>query len=214
MGLRTTFPVLAVLTALCTGPAVADTDPAKFAVDGDTLTYDSETPGPGETSGIALEDVAIMLDLLRGNEAITRLQLNSSGGELYAASQMSDIVLDFGLDTHIHGDCDSSCVLVFLAGAHRTMSRGSRIGFHQVYWPAENIAGYYEKERESRGWQSPFDFASWMYRDTQDEVYAHLKYLTSRGVDPMFAIESIRNPQSEMWRPHRSELQAAGVLTE
>ena len=53
-----------------------------------------------------------------------------------------------------------------------------------------------------------------MYRDTQDEVYAHLKYLTSRGGDPMFAIESIRNPQSEMWRPHRSELQAAGVLTE
>ena len=122
MGLRATLPVLAVLTALLTGPAGADTGTAKFAVDGDTLTYDSETPGPGETSGIALEDVAIMLDLLRGNEAITRLQLNSSGGELYAASQMSDIVLDFGLDTHIHGDCDSSCVLVFLAGAHRTMS--------------------------------------------------------------------------------------------
>lgn len=195
-------------------PATAETPPGKLHIDGDTLVYDTENPGAAETSGIVSDDVALMLDMLRANTDVRRLQLNSSGGEVYAATQISDVVIDFELDTHVHGDCDSSCVTIFLAGARRTMSRGSRIGFHQIFWSASNIAAYYDRERGDQGWQTPFDFAAWMYLDTQEEIYSHLKYIIERGVDPAFAVETIRNPQSEMWRPYRRELLAAGVLTE
>lgn len=204
--------ILALALAGQTAPAAAEA--GKFRVDGDTLVYDTESPGPGEDTGIVSGDVDRLLELLRGTEGLARLQLNSSGGEVYAATQMSDIVVDFELDTHVHGDCDSSCVTIFLGGARRTMSRGSRIGFHQIFWSAENISSYYDREREEQGWQSPWDFAAWMYLDTQEEMYAHLTYIVSRGVDPGFAIETIKNPQAEMWRPRRRALIEAGVLTE
>ncbi|OWU81935.1 ATP-dependent Clp protease proteolytic subunit [Phaeobacter sp. 22II1-1F12B] len=188
--------------------------PPKFTLNDVTLVYDTESVGADEPAGITSDDVENLLRILRSDESIRRLQINSSGGSVYAAQQISDIIIDFGLDTHVHGDCDSSCVTIFLAGTKRTMSRGSRIGFHQIFWSAENIASYYDRERGEQGWATPYDFAAWMYLDTQDEMYAHLKYITSRGVDPGFAIETIRNPQSEMWRPYRAELLKAGVLTE
>lgn len=188
--------------------------PPKFTLNDVTLVYDTESAGADEPAGITSDDVENLLKILRSDEFIRQLQINSSGGSVYAAQQISDIIIDFGLDTHVHGDCDSSCVTIFLAGKKRTMSRGSRIGFHQIFWSAENIASYYDRERGEQGWATPYDFAAWMYLDTQDEMYAHLKYITSRGVDPGFAIETIRNPQSEMWRPYRAELLKAGVLTE
>lgn len=209
--LKATSAALALLGA-CLQPAVAESN--KFFIDGDRLVYDTESPGATEDKGIANEDVALLLALLRDNPELKVLQLNSSGGAVYAAIQMSDIVVDFDLDTHVHGDCDSSCVTVFLAGDTRTMSRGSRIGFHQIYWAADNIEAYYERERAENGWSTPFEFAEWMYLDTQDEIYAHLRYMIDRGVDPAFAVETIRNPHAEMWRPYRAELLKAGVLTE
>ncbi|GHF36476.1 hypothetical protein [Seohaeicola zhoushanensis] len=206
--------LLTVLALLVAAPLLAQPSGGKFRLDGATLVYDTEAPGPEESGGIVSEDVAVLLQLLRANPGITTLRLNSSGGEVYAAAQIKDIVIDFELDTEVHGDCDSSCVTILLGGTKRAMSRGSRIGFHQVYWSAENIASYYETEREMQGWNTPFDFASWMYLDTQAEVYANLRFLISRGVDPAFAIETIRDPQSEVWRPSRAELLAGGVLTE
>lgn len=200
----------ALFLSLLAGAAKAE----KFRLDGATLIYDTESPEAHEEEGIVAADVEVLLSMLRSTPGIRTLQLNSSGGEVYSASQMSDIVLDFELDTHIHGDCDSSCVTIFLAGTRRTMSRGSRIGFHQIFWSAENIEGYYTREQEEQGWQSPWEFAAWMYLDTQEEMYAHLKYIVSRGVDPAFAIETIKDPQAEMWRPRRRALVEAGVLTE
>ena len=206
------FGMLAAGGMLATGAAAAQEGSGKFRLDGDTLVYNTETPAEGEVSGILSEDVDVFLALLRANPGIAVVELNSSGGEVYAATQIKDVLIDFGLDTRVHGECDSSCVTVFLGGKRRTMSRGSRIGFHQIYWSAENIATYYENERETQGWKTPFDFAAWMYLDTQEEVYANLEYMLSRGVDPGFAIKT--NPQGDIWRPLRSELLQAGVLTE
>jgi len=206
--------VAAAIASLTLFAAPASAASEKFRVDGDTLIYDSERVAAGEEEGIVSADVDLLLEMLRGNAQIKTLRLNSSGGEVYAASQMSDIVVDFELDTHVHGDCDSSCVTIFLAGTRRTMSRGSRIGFHQIFWSAENIESYYNREQKDQGWQTPWDFAAWMYLDTQEEMFAHLKYIISRGVDPAFAIETIKDPQAEMWRPRRRELLQAGVLTE
>ncbi|MFK7751566.1 MAG: hypothetical protein AB8B51_03355 [Sedimentitalea sp.] len=200
------------LLGFCLEPAHAES--GKFYIDGTTLIYDTDTPNEDEYEGIKSADINILLDLLRDNDGIQTLQLNSNGGSVWASFKMSDIILDFELDTHVHGDCDSSCVTLLLAGQNRTMSRGSRLGFHQTYWSAKNIESYYNDNREDDGWDTPFDFAEWMYLDTQDEVYNQLKYMLSRDVDPVFAIESIRDPDASMWRPRRSELLRVGVLTE
>lgn len=200
------------LMGFCLGPAQAES--GKFSIEGEVLIYDTDTPDDDEQEGIKSADIDIMLKMLRATPGITTLQLNSTGGSVWSSYKLSDIILDFELDTHVHGDCDSSCVTVFLAGQNRTMSRGSRIGFHQTYWSAENIEGYYNDNREDDDWDSPFEFAEWMYNDTQDEIYTALKYITSRGVDPAFAIETIRDPDGSMWRPRRGALRKAGVLTE
>ena len=208
---------LITLATACVGVAgavLAEPATGKLRVDGATLIYDTTEPGEGEETGIVSDDVDRMLELLRGGNAITRLQLNSGGGEVYPAGQISGIVIDFELDTNIHGDCDSSCVTIFLAGDKRTMSRGSRIGFHQIFWSAKNIESFYQLEREDEGWETPWEFAAWMYLDAQKEVYEHLTYMIDRGVDPGFAVKTMRDPNSGMWRPYRSELLAAGVLTE
>ena len=202
-----------VVLALCAGPLAARETTPKLYVDGGTLVYDTTNASNGY-SEIESEDVEVLRGLLQANPEVTVIQLTSSGGSVWAAQVISDIVIDFGLDTRVDGDCDSSCVTIFLAGENRTMTRGSRLGFHQVQWSAENISDYYEREAEDFGWETPWDFAEWMYLDTQQEVYRTLNYMISRGVDPAFAIESIRKPDGNMWRPYRAVLRAAGVLTE
>ncbi|MEX0281158.1 MAG: hypothetical protein AB3N13_08215 [Arenibacterium sp.] len=197
----------------CAMAAVAE-ESGKFRLDGATLIYNTENPGEGEVDSIESEDIDHLLRHLRAGDEITTLELNSGGGSVWAANRMKQIIIDFGLDTHVHGICESSCVTVFLGGEKRTMSLGSVMGFHQIYWSAPSIESYYERNREDEGWDTPFEFAEWMYLDTQDEIYEHLSFMIERGVDPKFAIKSIRNPGSSMWRPYRITLLLAGVLTE
>lgn len=187
---------------------------AKFQIDGTTLIYDTQSPGEGESDEIDSDDVERLLDYLRSHDEITTLQVNSNGGDVWAATRMKDIIIDFGLDTHVHGVCESSCVTLFLGGDKRTMSRGSVMGFHQIYWSAASIERYYERHRDRESWDTPFEFAEWMYLDTQDEIFDQLSFMLSRGVDAEFAIRSIRNPGSSMWRPYRFVLLGAGVLTD
>lgn len=203
-----------LMMSLATGGHAETGHEPRFSIDGTTLIFDSEQDNDAGLTSIAPEDAETLLNVLRANPGIETLQLNSSGGQVWAAYKMSDIVIDFGLDTHVHGDCDSSCVTVFLGGENRSMSRGSRIGFHQTSWNAGSIERYYEREREDSGWDTPFEFASWMYVDTQSEVYSALKYMIARGVDPAFAIETLQKPSNGMWRPYRIILRGVGVLTE
>lgn len=204
---------LMVVLALCASPVAAREATPKLYVDGETLVYDT-TNGHDGHSDIEREDVEVLRALLQAHPEVSVLQLTSSGGSVWAAQIISDIVIDFGLDTRVDGDCDSSCVTIFLAGKNRTMTGGSRLGFHQVQWSADNIQEYYEREANDFGWTTPWEFAEWMYLDTQQEVYRTLNYMVSRGVDPAFAIQSIRKPDGSMWRPYRAVLRAAGVLTE
>ena len=94
------------------------------------------------------------------------------------------------------------------------MSRGSRLGFHRFSWSADAIEDYYLRERDDNEWETPFDFAEWMYEDTQNEVYDYLRYIIERGVSAEFAIEVISETNDGLWRPKRRQLVAAEVLTE
>lgn len=205
--------IASLLLILGTQTRALETDgAAKFMLDGDTLIYDTETTVDGAQAEITNDDVDRLLAHLRDNPQVTQLELNSAGGSVYAGDEMARIVIDFELDTLVSGECSSSCVTIFLAGDRRRMLLGSKIGFHQRQWPAGAMESYYTNWKSESDWEDPFDFASWVYEDTQSEMYAELVYMIDRGVDPRFAIETKRVLNADEWFPSRLELTRAGVL--
>lgn len=184
---------------------------SKFRVQGNTLIYDSDNVTGEAYPEIDGPDVDQLRSLLRRHDDIITLQLTSTGGLVWAATEMSQVVLDFGLNTIAEGECSSSCVTIFLAGETRTMTRGSRIGFHQNSWSDEGMQSYFKEWRADENWSTPFDFASWVYQDTQHETAAQLEFMIERGVEPLFAIET-KKYRPIMWFPSRDELETAGIL--
>lgn len=191
-----------------------DTLPEKFTLDGHVLIYDTETEIKGSDAEMTNDDIEALRTVLSSHPDVTELRLNSSGGSVYAGEEMAWIVIDFGLDTVVAGECVSACIDVFLAGDRRRMMLGSKIGFHQRSWSSKSVRKYYDSWKEDEAWDSPFDFGSWIYADTQSEIYEHLAYLVERGVDPGFAIETLRVESGGEWYPSRLKMIASGVLRE
>ncbi len=181
-----------------------------FTVSGVSIIYDTETQ---ENSEIYEDDIGELRALLKSHPSVDTLVLNSGGGSLWAGEELARIVLDYELNTVVDGECSSSCVDIFLAGQTRTMTRGSTIGFHLSSWSPSAVERYFNTWAEEEGWSSAFEMGSWIYSDTQAEVYDGLNYMVSRGVDPGFAIKSI-TPRDDIWYPLRKDLLEAGVLTE
>lgn len=180
----------------------------KFEVKGEVLVYDTEKNG-GE---ILVDDIRALKQSLRNYSEIKELHLNSSGGSVHAGTEMAKLVMKYRLDTYVEGECTSACVDVFLAGNRRHVAHGAKIGFHQRSWAAEAVQHYYRSHRNRNNWDTPFEFGSWIYADTQTEIHDHLIYMISRGVEPGFVIETLKTAASNVWYPTHAELQAAGVL--
>lgn len=210
---------LAVLMCVCLAIRAQALEPApgRFAVEGTRLIFDTEQPNdthPDQPDEIVIADVDRLRQMLATHTEVTELQLNSSGGSIYASGEMAWIVLDYGLDTLVVGECTSACVDLFLAGGRRRMTLGSKIGFHRRSWSPEAVANYYDEQRQEFGWNSPFEYGSWIYQDTQAEVFAHLTYMLERGVEPGFAIKTLSPGAKDVWFPNRLQLMTAGVLRE
>ena len=89
---------------------------------------------------------------------------------------------------------------------------GKKVG-HKGYWEATSIKSYYDANKEDEKWANPFEFASWLYEDTQSDVFKEFEYLLERGVKPDFAIKTLKADSDGMWKPRRSELLSGGILT-
>ena len=187
---------------------------SKFELNGSTLIYDTSSASNEQEQEITWEDVDELDALLKFEQSIKEIELNSVGGDVEAAFYMADLIIDYELDTNVNGTCESACTLMLLAGERRTVERGSWVGFHQSYWDAPYIQGYFERNKDSKGWSNAFEFASWMYEDTQREVLRNLQYFVERGVDAGFAIKTMKATSDDMWYPRRKELGAAGVIVE
>lgn len=206
----------APLTLLClAAPALAlDPTSSRLKVKGETLYFDTENAADTEAGEIVTEDIDLFREVLQANPQVTELMLNSGGGSIYASSEIAWIVTDVGLNTTVDGECVSACVDIFLAGDRRRMTLGSKIGFHRRSWSPDSVESYYEDLREGQGWDTPFVFGSWIYEDTQREMYEYLSFMVSRGVDAGFAIETLQVDSGDEWYPSRLEMSAAGVLRE
>ena len=155
-----------------------------------------------------------LLQILRKHQEIDTLILKSEGGIVEVADTMADLVIDAELNTFVEENCESACVTIFLAGKNRIMEIGAKIGFQASWWPAENIQSYYQNNKEDKDWETPFEFASWLYEDTQKEIFKQFEYLLERGVQPHFAIQTIKAESDGMWYPRRRELLDGGILTQ
>lgn len=195
-------------------PLTATSQASKFELNGSTLIYDTSSASNEQEQEITWEDVDELDALLKSEQSIKEIELNSAGGDVEAAFYMADLIIDYELDTNVNGTCESACTLMLLAGERRTVERGSWVGFHQSYWDAPYIQGYFERNKDSKGWSNAFEFASWMYEDTQREILRNLQYFVERGVDAGFAIKTMKATSDDMWYPRRKELEAAGVIVE
>ena len=184
----------------------------KFSLKGNTLVYDTFVAEDASLQEITWDDVDELEIILKDNSNISSLELNSSGGDVAASNYMADLIIDYELDTVVNGTCESACTIVFLGGNKRTINRGSWLGFHQSYWSEENINTYYEQNKEYQAWNNPFEFASWLYEDTQNDILKNLEYLIERGVAASFAIRTMQATSDDMWYPRRKELEEAGVI--
>ena len=201
--------MLALLQSADFGSAVLA---EKFKLDGEILFYDTDSAPPGQDE-INWQDVETLVFLLRQQQQIEVLHLNSAGGLIEAAREMADIIIDFELDTRVTDECASACVTLFLAGESRQLDRGGRLGFHRSSWDAASMEEYYKDARADIGWDSLYEFASWSYEEAQKDVLSEMEYLLERGVDPEFAIKTLRAENADMWFPRRRELTLAGVLS-
>ena len=188
----------------------------KFKVDGEVLHYNTELTVNEIDRGIKEEDADQLLKTLKNNPNIKTIHLTSWGGLISTAVEMADIIIDFELDTHVKEICFSACPLLLMGGETRTLERGSKIGFHRSYWSSDSMRDFYEDKetRENYEWDNEFDFASWVYDESQEDIYSQFKYYLERGVSPSFVIETMRARSEDGWYPRRKELLEAYVITQ
>ena len=206
----TVFRVGLLAIILSTSHALAD----KFSINGDILTYDTSLAEKEEDQEINWADAEELESLLRKNSDVKVIHLESYGGLTAAAMHIADVVIDYELNTFVDGECSSSCVTIFLAGEKRTLARGSWLGFHKTSWDSDSMKDYYESEKDSEEWDSPFEFTEWVFDDTQEQILKDFEYMLERGVTPSFAIKTLRADSDDMWYPRRKELVAAGVVND
>lgn len=115
--------------------------------------------------------------------------LQSNGGRLGAAIDISEIVRAKGLDTYVETWCHSACTVILLAGRDRAASPRARIGFHEPVFPGARAA----------------DIPS--LRSATRRIY------DDAGVQPNFTDRAFATPASDMWFPSSDELRSAHVLT-
>ena len=187
----------------------------KFQIDNDILHYNTNLAVDESNQEINWDDVDYFQKVLKENSNIKIVYLTSWGGYIDAAVDISDIIIDYELDTHVKEICFSACPLILIGGDTRTLEKGSKIGFHRSSWTSADMKDYYEDEevREVYGWKNIYDFSSWVYGDSQEEIYQQFKYYLERGVNPEFVIETMKARSDDGWYPRRKELLNAKILT-
>ena len=131
--------------------------------------------------------------LLKQNVKIKTIELESSGGLIYAARALAFTIEKNQLDTHVEGVCNSACTVAYIAGKNRTLGDNGKIGFHQ-----------YEFQK-----QHPLQV-----KQAEDEQEKDRQYFSQRGVSKAFLETVYRSGHHAIWQPERAVLKQSGVITQ
>ncbi|MCR9157085.1 MAG: hypothetical protein NXH80_07555 [Rhodobacteraceae bacterium] len=233
----TIITVASVIMVLEAGLAFAGD---RFSIDGNVLIYDTTFPpetiaegilpesrsqqsddaaaaaasdnGDEDRDSVEYSDVTLFHEILAERSNIEAVKLTSDGGSPGAGYQIGRIINEYGLDTVADRDCISACTFIFLGGKNRSMTKGSRLGFHHLYWSVADVKEFYERMREEMGWNDPFEFAEWAYREGQRDANVLLSYFVTADVSPDFALDILERGDERIWYPARNILEAANVL--
>jgi hypothetical protein len=156
--------------------------PHEFHVvgNGQTLQFSG-----GITFGVARE----FEQFLNAMGSIKTVELNSTGGRILEAQNISDMIRSRNLATFVAKDCLSACTIVFLGGKQRLMMPAARLGFHQ---PA---------------------FRGMTGSDRRAAIETEQQRLQRFGLSREFAERANGAAPSEMWYPDQDELVREHVVT-
>jgi len=122
--------------------------------------------------------------------SVTTIAFDSKGGLLQEATLLEKSIAQRGLDTYVTRECSSACTFSFLAGKHRCMAEGARLGFH---------AASYVRDLSRKTFQNIGDY--------QRDLYI------KAGLPELFVNEIMETPNSRAWYPSRQALLNAHVTT-
>ena len=197
---RLKYIFILIITYSLSLPLVAE----EFVIDNNDLVI----------SGGKVGDVDKILSLLENNENINRVVFNGvyQGGQTDGL-EISDLIIDFELDTHIIDYCWGNCIFMFMGGQNRTMAKGSELAINMTGYRLEFIEGIIEnKDYEIIG--SLSEYIVWVDETAREEIIEYFTLLLEQGVKPSFIIESIEKASKENWIPRRKKLLEANILTE
>ena len=131
--------------------------------------------------------------LLASDPSAKVIWLQSTGGNVIAGRSIGLAIERAGLDTKIDGKCYSACTLAFAGGRNRILSQGATMGFH----------GY------------RFDSVLRVQTISSAEIQTKDRvFLARRGVAADFLDRIYKVRPEDIWIPTRTELLAAGVITQ
>ena len=160
-------------------------------------------------------DEDILLNLLKKNTEVERIVfINSHSGHPLIGFDISDLIIDFELDTHIQEACSGECIAAFLGGNKRTLERGAKIYFKYLGYTADALREHSQTEWFKSDYEDFSDYAVSIYKEGRSEIVDYFSLMTERGVKPEFAIETLVNGLEDWWTPRRSVLIKANYLTE
>ncbi len=123
---------------------------------------------------------------------VKRVILDSRGGYIAEARGAVTVLRAEEIATHVSGQCESACALIFVGGNERTLGPEGRLGLHGYALQRERQFGMIDPVAE-------------MQRD--------LVIYRASGLDEAFVAKLADLPQNPMWYPTRAELRTAGFLT-
>ncbi len=203
---------IAALTMSVALASVAAAAPQRFSAVGDRPYYDATIPFPSDDSrSIGGTDANDLFYYLQNDQGLQTVVLNSTGGSIGVATAVSEVIEKFGVDTEVAGRCLSACTLIFLAGKHRSLAKGSVLGFHRSHVSVRAIADQFQPTGDHPSFGA--DDVADQYDSGEDTALRSVKFMVDHGVDIHFALKALTYEQGDMWIPSRAELTAAGVVT-
>lgn len=135
---------------------------------------------------------------------VTKVVLDSSGGEVIAGLKMGRLIFERGLDIEVNGMCMSSCAnYLFTAGKHKTVRPGSAVGFHGEPRNSKAVMDFRKTHT------SPQAVAYAAEADAlADQFYADV------GINPRLYAYSVGFTTSnrvQLWLPSPRELNCMGI---
>jgi len=134
-------------------------------------------------------------EILKSDQTIEFVTLNSDGGLLYEARKLSKLILLNSLNTHTNDGCRSACTIAYISGNTRYIYKNADLGFHQY-----SIARPNARVDKS----TLLD----LLNDQQEDA----KFFQRRGVSKIFTDQMYKYESDNMWYPSIQDLKHYGVV--